>query len=243
MIPHMLSATGSWGLGWETLVAIMTGVLAFTTWRLARQTAKEVKQSGQQVEVSKQQVEVSNQLAKTAQTTLEAQIQPVLVDMPVDLLAGPVEPAVYPGRSDVLMLYPGRVHVIEETDEIMVSIPIRNAGVGLAMIRGVDMCFPTPCPPPQIAINPANLAPGEAGRVLVRAERGEPAFDQMHNVLLSGNFSLRVAFSDIAGQRPFLTRFDVYHLQGGGLGLWIVRQVHFEDPETREPFAGSAPVA
>ncbi len=276
MIPHMLSATGSWDLGWEALVAIMTGVLAVMTgvlavmtWRLARQTAREVKYSGQHLEQSKkqveasnllaetaqttleaqiQQVEASNRLAETAQTTLEAQIRPVLIDMPLDLPAGPVETAVYPGaRSEALMLHPGEVYVGvwnfgEATDETMVSIPIRNAGVGLAMIRGVEMWFPTPCPPSQIAIDPANLAPGEAGRVLVRAARGEPAFDQMNNVLLSGSFSLRVLFSDIAGQRLFLTRFDV-HRQNGFLDGWIVRQVHFEDPETREPFAGSAPVA
>ncbi len=242
MIPHMLSATGSWDLGWEALVAITTGVLAFMTWQLARQTAKEVKHSGQHVELSRQQVEASNRIAEAAQTTLEAQIRPVLVDMPLNLSAGSFEPAVYPGRGDVVTLHPCAVHVMDGADEMMVSIPIRNVGVGPAMIRGVDMHFPTPCPPPQIAINPANLAPGEAGRVLVRAERVEPAFDQMNNVILSGNFSLRVLFSDIAGQRLFLTRFDVYHQNGVTYG-WIVRQVHFEDPETREPFAGSAPVA
>lgn len=162
--------------------------------------------------------------------------------MALNLAAGPVEAAVYPGRDEAVMLHPGAAHVNDGADEMMVSIAIRNAGVGLAMIRGIDMWFPTPCPPPLTAINPANLAPGEAGRVLVRAARGEAAFDQMSEVIRSGNFSLRVLFSDIAGQKLFLTRFDVYRQTGAMYG-WIIRQVHFEDPTTRVPFAGSAPSA
>ena len=69
-----------------------------------------------------------------------------------------------------------------------------------------------------------------------------PAFDQIATVIKAGNFSIRVAFGDIVGQEIFRTRFDVYRQHGAMYG-WIVRQVHFEDPSTGEPFAGSAPIA
>lgn len=237
----MIVATSGWEFGWEALVAITTGVLAFFTWRLARQTAREVSHSGQQVELSRRQAEASNELASAAQLTLRAQIRPVLVDVPLDLSAPPSESASYPGRDDPVMLHPGAVHVNDGADEMMISFPLRNAGVGLAMIRGIDIWFPTPGPQPAFTINPANLAPGDRGRVSIRAVRGEPAFDQIATVIKADNFSIRVAFGDIVGQEIFRTRFDVYR-QNGAMYGWIIRQVHFEDPDTREPFAGSAPI-
>lgn len=171
-----------WGFGWEALVAIgtlllavATGGLAWSTRNLASKTAEEVEHSKGQVAASLAQVDVAQQQAATAQAaldasqeqarlaqlTLNAQIRPVLVDMPPKRLVGQgkVEVILYPGRES--QGTPGVLEAFVDNTGAMISVPMRNAGTGLAMIRGISLEVGEESPPAPVTIQPANVPPGE----------------------------------------------------------------------------------
>jgi hypothetical protein len=258
----LVVVASAWAFGWEALVAIgtlglaiVTAGLAWSTRGLASETADEVKHSKRQVDAALEQVEVSQRQAKTAhdaldaareqtrisQLTLNAQIRPVLIDMPLDL--GVEERLVYPGRDEPIAGPGGGVHVFAGPEEAVVSIPFRNAGAGLAMVRGVGMLLTVEAPAPPVMIQPANVPAGERGRVSFRATPSEVSFALLSQVIQDrGSFSIEVGYSDLAGQQYTITRFDVYFRSHAHTN-WEVRQVHLQEPGADAPFAGSAPVA
>lgn len=242
----MILSAGGWEFGWEALVAIGTLALAFVTLALAlstralaRGTSREVEHTGKLVLQAQEQVAIAREQTRIAQMTLGAQIRPVLIDAPLDL--DTEETVVYPGRSEPITLPAGGVHVFGDDDRVMISLPVRNAGVGLAMVRGVSLLVGEPIPSLTTEIRPANVAPGERSRINFSALRGEDAFPSMLQAVRSGNFSVELGYSDLAGGQSTLSRFDVYSPPAAHTN-WEVRQVHFREPGTLEPFAGSAPV-
>jgi hypothetical protein len=251
-----------WKFGWEALVAIgtlvlaaATGGLAWSTRSLAKKTAEEVRHSGQLVEASQRQTKAAQEQARAAQDalaetreqtrisqlTLKAQIRPVLIDVPLDLAIE--EPIFYPGRDEAVTGHRGAVHVGGSDDELLVSVPVRNAGVGLAMIRGISLEIGTAIGPPAVMIVPANVAPRERARVSFRATPGDAAFAPVREVIQRNQtMSVVVSYTDLAGQQMTLSRFDLY-FRSRAHWNWEVRQVHFQEPGADAPYAGSAPVA
>jgi hypothetical protein len=215
-----------------------------------------VKEAQRQVEAGQKQVEASHEQARIAQDalaaaheqtrisqlTLNAQIRPVLIDAPLDLAIE--EPLIYPGRDgEPITGHRGGVHVSASETEVVVSLPLRNAGVGLAMIRGVNVRIATEIGQPAAMILPSNVAPGEYARVNFRATPGDAAFAPLGEVIQrQQNFSVEVGYSDLAGQQYTVSRFDVYRRPRAHYG-WEVRQVHLQEPDADEPFTGSAPIA
>jgi hypothetical protein len=101
-----------------TLLAAATGALAYSTWSDVRATWR---------------------LANISQAALDAQVQPVLVDVvpgprgnPPEYERVPYEPAYANGTTSVLF---DRVDVTAlENGHFVCSVPLRNAGAGLAFI-------------------------------------------------------------------------------------------------------------
>jgi hypothetical protein len=262
MMNLTFAATSSWQFGWEALVAIGTLALALATvglaWstrNLASETAEEVSHSKQQVDAALEQVRVTQAQAKTAQRaldaardqtrisqlTLDAQIRPVLIDVPLDLATE--EQLFYPNREAPVRGNRGGVHALASDEEVMISMPFRNAGAGLAMVRGIGMRLTVATPTAPVMIQPANVPAGEYGRVSFRATPGEAAFAPLGQAIRArSNLSIEVAYSDLAGQQYTVTRFDVY-FRARAHTNWEVRQLHLHEPGSDEPFAGSAPVA
>jgi hypothetical protein len=250
-----------WEFGWEALVAIgtlalaaATGLLALSTRNLAARTSEEVEHSGRLVEESQRQVKATQEQAHTAQEalaaaheqtrisqlTLNAQIRPVLIDVPLDLAAqGPI---FYEGRDEPVTAQRGAVHVEISEAGASISVPMRNAGAGLAMIRGVGLRTGEPIPSPPVTVRPANVPPGEDSRVSFAVAADHPALATIQGTIvpLPGNsFSVEVAYSDLAGEQMTVTRFDVYFRSGS----WEVQQIHLQEPGADQPFAGSAPTS
>ncbi|MCW2992898.1 MAG: hypothetical protein JWQ18_393 [Conexibacter sp.] len=261
---HALVVAGAdpspWEFGWEGLVAIgtlllalATGGLALSTRNLARKTAEEVKHSGRLVEESQRQAEAAiNQATATqaalaearkqtniSEQTLNAQIRPVLVDVPFE--AGINERLSFPGRDKSVISRRGAVVVSVGDGDVLISVPIRNAGVGLAMIRGISLEIGTPIAPPDVSIMPTNIGPGERGRLNFRMEQGHNAYATLAKLLArKQSLSVVVAYSDLAGRQLTLSRYDLYHRERA-LSGWDVRQVHLQEPDADLPYAGSAP--
>jgi hypothetical protein len=254
MLTSTVAADSSaWAFGWEAVVAIGTLALAASTWWLARKTSalalttsQEVEQSARQLKVAQEHAatalvasQASTEQTRLAQLTLNAQIRPVLVDLPPrthDPATERVEMILYPGRES--QGRPGMLEVAVHKDGAMVSLPLRNAGNGLAMIRGISLEVGEATPPPSVAIQPANVPPGEQARMNFLAAPDDPAFQPMKKALApGGNFDVVVAYSDLAGQQMTLSRFSIYDSDNG----WVVRQVHLQEPDAAQPYAGSAP--
>jgi hypothetical protein len=238
----------AWEFGWEALVAlgtlalaVATAALTLATRSLARKTSEEVQHAGALVKESQEQVKATQNQARISQLTLNAQIRPVLIDLPLDLAVE--EPIFFPDRDEPVMSHRGAVHVGAGGGGVMISLPLRNAGVGLAMIRGVALRMRGNVPTPPVMIRPANVPPHQRGRVSFWARADDPAFPSLREAVdAEQDFSVEVAYSDLAGQELTISRFDVY-LRKRGQRHWEVRQVHLQEPDADEPFAGSAPTA
>jgi hypothetical protein len=262
MLSSIVSAApSSWEFGWEALVAIgtlalalVTAALAWSTRNLAAKTATEVEHSGRLVEASQRQVAASQEQARIAQEalaasldqtrisqmTLDAQIKPVLVDVPPrpDI----EERIAYPQRTSING-WQGEMVVRARSDEVLISMPFRNAGSGLAMIRGVGLSPRTEIGSPAVVIQPANVAAGERGRISFRAVPGSVAFRPLLDAMDDqAPFAIEVDYTDLAGQQTTISRFDIYYDQKRE-APWQVRQVHLQEPAATEPYAGSAPTS
>lgn len=246
--------TESWTFGWEALVAIgtlllalATALLAWSTRSLADETEESVKHSAELAKEAREQVKQAELLAgearqqtEIAQLTLNAQVRPVLIDVPLNL--GGEEQVFYPGRSEPVTLPRGGVHVFSSPDLIMIGAPLRNAGSGLAMIRGARLNVGAATPPVEVYIRPANVPPGERGRLSFAASRDNSSFDAIKEAIERGNLSVEVGYTDLVGQQYTVTRFDLYFRSSAHTN-WEVRQVFFQEPGSDEPFAGSAPTS
>jgi hypothetical protein len=263
MHPMVAAQPSAWDLGWDALVAIgtlalaaATGWLALRTSSLAEKTAEEVTHSGQLVEASQRQVEATQAQAQAAQDalaaardqtrisqlTLSAQIRPVLIDVPLNLAIE--EQLFYPGRDgEPVVGIHGGVHLHGADTEVLVSLPLRNAGAGLALITGTAIKIGTELGPPPVMVIPSIIAAGEYGRVNFRTKPGDAAHAPLRDFLREHQqLSIEVGYTDLAGQQLTVSRFDV-HFRSRAHTNWEVRQVHFQAPGTDAPYAGSAPVS
>jgi hypothetical protein len=251
----LLSLVSAWSFGWEALVAIgtlllaiATVLLAASTRRLARETKDEVSHAARHVEATQEQariandaLQVANEQTGIAQRTLGAQIRPVLIDMPLE--PSIQEAILYAGIKDQIAGHRGSVHAGTTSNGPVISLPVRNAGAGLAIIRGVGLRVGEPIPSPPVTIMPANLPVGEDGRINFAIPLDHPAAEPVQRVLrASGSFSIEIAYTDLAGQQLVVSRFDLYYHPQANWN-WQVRQVHHHEPGMDEPFAGSAPTA
>lgn len=257
-----MSAVGPWEFGWDALVALgtlalagATLTLALATRSLAKETAEEVEHSAHQVEEARRQVEVAQaqaeharrqvdlaqQQTRIAQLTLSAQIRPVLIDVPLDLARA--EPIFYPDREEPIGGNPGAVHVVAADRTFRISVPVRNAGAGLAMIRGISLSVRDAVPPPQTMIRPANVAPNERSRVSFFGSADEdPRLEPVLEAIASGQLSVEIGYADLSGQQYTISVFNVV-FRSQAHWNWEIRQVHLKEPDGEAPFAGSAPTA
>lgn len=223
------------GLG-TLLLAIATAVLAWKTRTLAREAEEDRKVALRQVDTAQEALSESREQTKIARQTLGAQIRPVLIDVPLDLsYAGPITYEDF----EPIVERPGFVQVDLSDRHAAISVPMRNAGTGLAMIRAVALHIGEPIPSLPVTIRPANVPPREDARVSFLVEVDHPALKAMRRIRQDKSFSLEVSYSDLAGEQMTVTRFDIYFRSGN----WEVRQIHFQEPGADQPFAGSAPVA
>jgi hypothetical protein len=247
-----LEAASPWAFGWEGLVAIgtlalalVTAGLAISTHSLARKTAEEVDHSKRQVEAINEQAAIaqdalaaSREQVEVSQRTLEAEMRPVLVDVTRGE-GSAFERVIYPGYDG--SAGSGQLTATAHDQHVLISVPVRNVGPGLGLMLGATLQTRLEIGQPPCVFRPSAIPPGEAGRVSFRATPGSAAFAPL-KALIEGqeDFSVEVLYTDVAGRQATISRLDVVLADASPL-RWRVRQVHFQSPDAREPFAATAP--
>jgi hypothetical protein len=231
---------GAWEFGWEALVAlgtlglaVGTFVLALATRRLAVSTDKEVKAVGDELDLSRQtlaavqeQAAAARDEVETSRLAAEATIRPVLVGARTAKAVRPdigdvqtaYEPVAWPGTNETRNIPIGTATAWEDANTIYISVPLRNVGPGVALLRANALTLGDHrvSGVPSLGV----VGPGETTRVqfnVARADDRSVALTEQ-----SGSFSIEVAYTDAAGGQMSLTRAD---LQFDRAGLWYVSQV------------------
>jgi hypothetical protein len=208
----------------EWSVAAGTLALAFATLFLALQALSEAKQVRRQVEISAQEVDVSR-------AALAAQGRPILIDVPrVQEDHSPGPPIPY---EHDFVRYPKHYEVeVDKTSRgnFVCSVPLRNAGPGLAFIkdnprlahpgRDVDLIglVTTQIVPPGDPTR-AYFAPG------IAIETPDDA-----------SFIAKVPYSDTSGSETFWTEATIAMRNQ----RWRVVQVAIRRDGEKEPLVRSA---
>jgi hypothetical protein len=221
----------SWALVCVTgALAVVTGVLAVSTWRsaakageaaeAATRTAKaaeaDIDQSRRLIEIGQSQAAATARQSEIAQRALDASVQPLLAPIAV---REAIHRRLYAADGQTTEIQVGpepKTWADAPRSEFWAVVPIRNIGNGPAVI-GMQ--------PGQIAFKPFYLGAGElAGRsslqVLAPGDSADVVFhrtglDENLKLLISapaadsrqGTFEIR--YSDIAGTRGFLSRFQL----------------------------------
>lgn len=222
---------------WSNLaVASGTIVLAIGTGLLARQTKNVVDKAGEQVnatkeqaDVAREQVAVSNVQAALAAQALAASVQPTLVAVPP---LGETSASM----ASVGGVRPDRVAVDEPVDGIrQVTIPLRNIGPGVALIRGLSVRVG-----PDVGwsgrMSSGVVAINEVTRLWFDIPTDRP---ELAPLVAATTFTVIAAYTDISGERTFRTEAHVHRV--GDDQRWIVRQVFLYRGDETEPFAATGP--
>jgi hypothetical protein len=238
--------TGSWTFGWEALVAIATGALAFVTYLLARSTRRlagsaerEVKSFGEELSMSRQtlaaireQTEAAKQEVDISRVASQATIRPVLVELPRALNPREVTGATaqqfhhvsWEGAPKHKNVPIAESMVWATADAIYCTVPLRNVGPGAAFIRGVGLRWQgrvmSAGGVPSIGVVPT----GEVVRIQYTIDTSQsPDLPTLDEIEASGSFSMQVAYTDVAGEQWTLTRADVQ--RDARYNRWITSQV------------------
>ena len=208
----------------ETLTAWSTALLSATTFILAIATVALVRRTREGIREeqasARQDLEATREATRSAQAVAQRQIeatyQPVLVDvLPLGQTYSSM--GARPGTSDrelstvlidvshrdhVEAIDPRRVWVHPSGDELLLSVPLRNVGQGLAVVdelrttlRGKNLFEVKPQP-----AKPTRVPAGESTRINATC-RVNPA--QLILMMIDGaNWTLEVPYTDfIGGQR------------------------------------------
>lgn len=149
----------------------------------------------------------------------------------------PPDPGIH-GLEELGRVLGTMVTVAENEGVVTCSVPVRNVGLGLAIVSQVWLYGPEP--PRWNGVASLTVIPsGEqttARFTLARNDpQGGPIIDQ---VLRARSFSVSVLYTNAAGGQETITRLDVHQTEGGG---WRVTRVHLCDPEMGEAYVSSAP--
>lgn len=230
-------------------VAAGTLVLALFTWRLARETMGAVAAAEEQARLSgealsiairqatsaEQQVLVGERQAEIASRTVRASIQPMLVAVPPQLETPEQVPR---WRSQAAVSgHRGLVLVVLDGNSWEISIPLRNVGPGVAVVRGLSLQAGEVGWSGRMSSSIVAATEQTRFSFLVPPERDDLA--PLKASLDSGTVDLVVAYTDISGLATFRTRASLHRAVDST--SWAVRQVFLYADDEPDPFAASGP--
>jgi hypothetical protein len=118
----------------EWAVAIGTALLALATFRLARQARAEAKEVSRQSGILTQHAASTAAQVEVSRAALVAQVRPVLID--VEVGSAGAEELIWYERGVGRRVRRDEIHVAAtEEGNFVCSVPLRNAGLGLAFIK------------------------------------------------------------------------------------------------------------
>ena len=202
-----------------------------------RSTGEEAKAVREQSEAVKDQAVAAREEVALSRAALEASRRPVLVSVPLGLYASDTGDSIMRIRTD-----PGAIAFYQSEDRLTLSVPLRNAGDGLAFVRGIDIVWPRPDEVPGFWIGSASvtvIAPGELTAITnsTALESEELARSALERLQTIGVFSIEARYSDIAGAQETITRVDVQRPDTDP--SWRVTRTRLFRPGEAEPFASS----
>jgi hypothetical protein len=194
-------------------VAVGTFLLALATFYLAITNREIVTTSQRQLETAQEDLALSRGQNETAREALEAQVAPLLANVPLGL---------DPERN----LAGIRVShgTVGNEERAFISVPYRNVGNGVATVTSVQLMigghlFPAA---PRSPILPA----GESSRAEVNAGRADLIFDHALSLAIDGqDFAIVVGYVGAGEKSRGALRLDL-HRESPRNDRWRVRQLH-----------------
>jgi hypothetical protein len=216
-------------------VLIANAVLAYLTLRTSKAAEhsavaaeKGAAAADKQAAAATEQVRVAGEQVDTADRALAAQIQPVLVDEPLDLAK---ETRVdFPGLWQTA--HAGTILLGTEPHQGTLSVPVRNMGHGPAQIVGVGLRLVSADGkrvegPSCNEVTRWVLPVGESGRLnfwFTPQDLGPRWEAWQHTVQRYGNFNLNVRYRDLGNRGDYVSAFTIDRKENH-VNAWRVRQI------------------
>jgi hypothetical protein len=215
----------------EWVVAAATLGLAGATFKLATKTSQLAGSTTREIEISTQTLEEVQRQAASAerqvgvsQDTLAATFRPVLLDVTPDWAGFPtgfVEEFQY-DRGPYVTLAPAnrsRVDFMQGSGRVFVSVPVRNAGEGIAFITTTAVRWSAEN---ETSGKPASasIAPGQVTRIRYSIDEDATLINAVHQY---GSISAIVVYEDLGGN-VWNTRLDLSRGERNP-NAWYVAQV------------------
>lgn len=158
--------------------------------------------------------------AAVAQQNLEAQTRPLLTPVPRGVYEHEQEVQL-PGGQSCMVQMSGEI--LENHEEAWLSVPVRNAGTGEAVIHDVRLEIAAVAGHRTLpgAESSRRVQPGEEIRVLIAVGRHDTAYERFGDQLAEGaGLIFYVVYSDYAGRQRQRTAFV---LERAGGRPWQIR--------------------
>jgi hypothetical protein len=189
-----------------------TFLLALATFRLAGKT-RELAKSGeatataakQELNLLGDQAESTRRQSEAAEAALNASVRPLLLDVPRHTY----RPVVEGYRRQLEQVDVSAIIAVADRDEVSLTVPIRNAGAGIALVVAVAITVAR-----DGAIGEP-VVPGEPPSAVVAREEAAVFFEEtggsdqrvaLEHLLTCGeDLVIEVAYTDIAGRQEAAT--------------------------------------
>lgn len=218
-------ASGATALG-TLVLAIATYVMAAKTGDLAASSRRAACTADHQLEILKDQTEEVARQSRAAEEALNASVRPLIVDVPfgtgLRVPVGPVPPGGFVRPDPATLAEPEKfdvatiTHTIEKLDKASLNVPIRNIGLGVALLAKTTVTVASGGWPVVSGLTGSTvLAPTEMNYLMFRSvtEHEEGALATM----LAGEHHLvaEVVYTDISGRQESRTRLQLGKLDTG----------------------------
>jgi len=235
---------------WDSLVAIGTVIIALGTIGLALATYSLARQTRNMVEATRATVEVSTQMAESARrqvdaaqeqalltrSALEASIQPLLVDVPPNMFVTRERIRFDEAKAEFDVEDRSELVLRDEPSFVLCSIPFRNVGTGVALVRGLGLRFGQGESGWSGRASRAVISPSEITRLIFAVPKDRPELTEHLPSLIQGQCVVEIAYTNADGTHPLITRAVTLR---DAFGQPRVRQIFLLRPGEPEPFAGS----
>jgi hypothetical protein len=229
--------TTAWLVVVTALLALVTGVMAYETRKTARAAVRDIEQGQSLLRETQRQSDTARRQVDLSQDALNAAALPLLTDVgDRDVRTGHLQ---FKNGFSIHTDNLDGVHIFRDNSNILCSITLRNLGAGTAIVRGLGLGFGS------VAGWPGDrtvgiVATGELTRFMfvIPGDR-EDVSQEDRQLLIDGNATLRVDYTDVYGRQMIISKAHISKAQVQGGRLLTVKQVGFFRPGEDEPFAMS----
>jgi hypothetical protein len=229
---HFYESWDFWVAFGTILLALVTGGLAFGTFRTARDTRRLAELTELEVAAVKDQAVAAREEVETSRAALQTSVQPVLADVPLGVFVERVSKRDEPARRTLLDHAYVRFHRAED-ERYVCSVPLRNAGTGIALIRKAVLRPPDSVLSWEGTPSGTVVSPRELVHIEFPIDESDPRQQEAaERSGTAGAFSVEVSYTDISGGQPMRTLAEVRRVPSSG-------EIDFDDELWAERYRGS----